>query len=69
MFQPLQVKRTEEPGGNRAWRKQRGFCLNEAAPLEGSVSCVFQRSQLPSQTMQQKVVQPLKERNAKEKKY
>lgn len=70
VFQPLQVKHTEEPGGNRAWKKQWRLCLREAAPLEGSVFCVFQRSQLPSQTMQQKDFQRLRkimQRKKKEK--
>ena len=67
-FQPLRVKRIEEPGGTRAWRRRWQLCRKEAAPLEGSASCVFQRSWLPTLTRQQKDCQRLKKKNAKEKK-
>lgn len=64
VFQPLQVKCTEERGENRAWKKRWELFLKEAAPWERSVFCTFQRSQLPSQTMQQKDFQRLKENHA-----
>ena len=66
-FQPLWVKRIEERGGTRPWRRRWQPCLKEVAPLEGNAFCVFQRSQLPTQTRQHKDCQRLK-KNAKEKK-
>lgn len=68
VFQPLQVKYIEKWGGNWAWKKQWELCLKEAVPLEESAFCVFQRSQQPSQTVQRKDFQQLKEKNAKRKK-
>jgi hypothetical protein len=66
-FQPLQVKRIEERGVNRAWKMQCQLGLKEAAPPVGSAFCVSQGSQQGSQTMPHKHFQQLKEKNAKEK--